>query len=68
MAKAALVVTISLGDLEATRLLIWTLWQTINEMRVAGPYTTAYADHLEEALDRYVRTLAAAANHQDVSG
>ena len=57
MAKATttLIVTVSLSDMEATRLLVWTLWQLVNEMRVAGPYTAPYAERLEEALDRYVR-------------
>ena len=50
------VVTFRMSDLESTRLLIWTLWQLVHEMRVAGPYTTEFAHRLEKALDRYVNT------------
>jgi hypothetical protein len=50
--------TVRVSDMISTRLLIWTIWQLVGEMRVAGPHTAIYADKLEEALDRYVRSFA----------
>lgn len=61
---AHLTLVVSLGDLASTRLLIWTLWQLVHEMRVAGPYSTEFAQRLEEALDRYVRTFGPS-DHND---